>query len=143
MVAQFQQCFFDVNIYASSEGKKATKKRVRYKRPSYIKAYKFWHINPDTNEIQYDGDEKHIFRYQDLQKIYSLIYGYCDIDVFEQFETAEIDGLIVWGEDRQAEIPNTWNLPFKKRVTLHLKLLKLLRKGFTIKEALVKLYEQN
>ena len=130
MAAQVQTSLFEILPYITG------KKRVRYKVPTYTKSYSFWHINPDTNEIQYDGDEQHIFRIKTLHKLYSLIYGYCYINIFEKFEKKDLNGLIVWGEDRQAEIKNTCYLSLKDRVTIHIKLLRLLRKGFSIEEAL-------
>ena len=130
MAAQVQTSLFEVSPYITG------KKRVRYKVPTYTKSYTFWHINPDTNEIQYDGDERHIFRIKTLHKLYSMLYGYSGVNVFEQFERKDLNGLTIWGEERQAEIQNTSYLPLKDRVTLHIKLLRLLRKGFSIEEAL-------
>jgi hypothetical protein len=130
MAAQIQTSLFEMTPYITG------KKRVRYKVPTYTKSYTFWHINPDTNEIQYDGDERHIFRLKTLHKLYSMLYGYSGVNVFEQFERKDLNGLTIWGEERQAEIQNTSYLPLKDRVTLHIKLLRLLRKGFSIEEAL-------
>ena len=61
MAAQVQTSLFEISPYITG------KKRVRYKVPTYTKSYTFWHINPDTNEIQYDGDERHIFRIKTLK----------------------------------------------------------------------------
>lgn len=82
------------------------------------------------------GDEKHIYRIATLHRIKEQIYNYCNINPFESFETKQLEGLIIWGKDKQAEIPNTWDLSIKDRAVLHIKLLRLLRKGFSIKEAL-------
>ena len=133
MAAQVQTSLFEVSPYITG------KKRVRYKVPTYTKSYTFWHINPDTNEIQFDGDERHIFRIKTLHKLYSMLYGYSGVNVFEQFERKDLNGLTIWGEERQAEIQNTSYLPLRDRVTLHIKLLRLLRKGFSIEEALWKI----
>lgn len=130
MAAQVQTSLFEVSPYITG------KKRVRYKTPTYTKSYTFWHINPETNEIQYDGDERHIFRIKTLHKLYSMLYGYSGINIFEQFEKKDINGLTVWGEEKQAEIQNTSYLSLRDRVRLHIKLLRLLRKGFSIEEAL-------
>jgi hypothetical protein len=130
MAAQVQTSLFEVSPYITG------KKRVRYKVPTYTKSYTFWHINPETNEIQFDGDERHIFRIKTLHKLYSMLYGYSGVNVFEQFERKDLNGLTIWGEERQAEIQNTSYLPLRDRVTLHIKLLRLLRKGFSIEEAL-------
>lgn len=133
MAAQVQTSLFEVSPYITG------KKRVRYKVPTYTKSYTFWHINPETNEIQFDGDEQHIFRIKTLHKLYSMLYGYSGVNVFEQFERKDLNGLTIWGEERQAEIQNTSYLPLKDRVTLHIKLLRLLRKGFSIEESLRKI----
>lgn len=130
MAAQVQTSLFEVSPYITG------KKRVRYKIPTYTKSYTFWHINPETKEIQYDGDERHIFRVKALHKLYSLIYGYCNINIFEKFEKKDLNGLTIWGEEKQAEITGSEMLPIKDRVTLHIKLLRLLRKGFSIEESL-------
>jgi hypothetical protein len=130
MAAQVQTSLFEVSPYITG------KKRVRYKIPTYTKSYTFWHINPETSEIQFDGDERHIFRIKTLHKLYSLIYGYSGVNIFEQFEKKEINGLTIWGEEKQAEIAGCEILSIKDRVKIHLKLLRLLRKGFSIEEAL-------
>ena len=139
MAAQLQSTLFDLSLYLVGKPKK---KRVRYKKPSYVKSYSFTHINPFTEELEYNGDERHIFRIRNIQHIYSLLYGYCDINIFEQFEQREYKGLTIWGEDKQAEITNTGFLPLKDRLLLHLRLLRYLRKGFSIEESLRKLYEK-
>lgn len=132
-----QSSLFDIKPYITG------KKRVRYKVPTYTKSYTFYHINPDTNEIQYDGDERHIFRIKTLHKLYSLIFGYCNVNIFEQFERSDINGLTIWGEDRQAEIENSCYLPLKDRVTIHLRLLRYLRKGFSVEESVERVRNEN
>ena len=44
--------------------------------------------------------------------------------------------------ERFAEIDNTWRLPIKQRVIIHLRLLRLLKQGFTVQEALCRLKKQ-
>ncbi len=121
-----QNTLFNMLEYCE-KGQKIRKKRIRYKIPTYIKSYQFRVYNEETKQFQYYGDEKHILRIKTLHNLYSLIYGYCNVPLFENFEKKELYGLIVWGEDKQAEIANTWDLPLKERVLLHLKLLRLLR----------------
>ena len=130
-----QTSLFDIKEYFNA-GEKPKMKRVHYKKPTYTKAYEFWHINPDTNEREYNGDEKHIFRVRTLNRLYSIIYGYCIDDVLEQFEVKEKDGMTLYGEDLQAEITGTSNLTIKQKVLLHIKLLRLLRKGFSVLDSL-------
>lgn len=139
MAAQLQQTLFNLSEFVPGNVKK---KRVHFKVPTYTKKYSFTSENPVTGELQYLGDEKHIFRIRTLQHLYSIIYGYCNIDLFEQFEQKEVDGLLVYGEDKQAEIPNTWRLPLGKRVKIHIKLLRLLRNGFSVSESLERIYNE-
>ena len=83
-----------------------------------------------------DSDEKHIYRYQTLGRITEQIYNYVKI-YYMQNGIQQIDGLSVFPEDAQAELTSTlWGTPIKKRIKLHIRLLRLLRKGFNIKEAL-------
>jgi hypothetical protein len=120
-------------------GKKSNKlrlKRVHFKIPTYIKKYSFTSENPFTGETQFLGDEKHIFRIAVLQRLYSILYGYCNVNPFDKFERKNINGLIVWQEDKQAEIQNTSRLPIGERVKIHLRLLRLLRNGFSVSESL-------
>ena len=133
-----QTSLFDISEYFNV-GEKPKQKRVHYKVPTYTKSYEFWHLNPDTGEREYNGDEKHIFRVKTLHKLYSILYGYCVDDVLEQFEIKHKDGMTLYGEDQQAEITGTSNLSIKYKVLLHIKLLRLLRKGFTVKDALMEM----
>lgn len=131
-----QQSLLNLNLYTINGAPKPQKKRIRYKQPAYKKKYRLSWFNEETQEWFYDSDEKHIFRIKDLQKIYSLIYGYCGIDLFEHSEIIERNGLICWLEDRQAEIKDTLFLPLKDRVLIHLKLLRFLRQGKKLEEAI-------
>lgn len=130
-----QTSLFDIKEYFN-DGEKPKTKRVHYKVPTYTKSYEFWHINPETGEREYNGDERHIFRVKTLHKLYSILYGYCIDDVLEQFEVKQINGMTLYGEDKQAEITGTGNLTIKQKVLLHLKLLRLLRKGFSVSASL-------
>lgn len=135
-VTTFQHTFLNKDEY-ELKGIKKTKKRVRYKTPTYTKSYTFCHVNPFTEELQYDGDERHIFRIKALHRIYSLIYGYCGINPFERNKKIELNGLTVWFEDMQAEITGSEMWSIKKRVKAHIKLLKLLRLGYTLQNAVI------
>lgn len=134
-------------ILPDENGKKAKKlktKRVHYKNPTYRKIYK-----------QYSEESVNVSDYQKLDDIYSQIYNFCDVGIFEKFETKTQSGLRLWcdtytkepyeyegaiykGQEFKvfgAEIIGTENLPHKQRVIIHLKLLRLLRNGFSINEA--------
>lgn len=126
--------------------KKTLNKRVRYKKPTYTKSYSFYSINPDTNEIQYLGDEKHIFRIKVLHCIYSGIFNELVnlgvINILEQFETKEHEGLVIFRdkydgfEYKEAIIKGTELMSLKEQLKIHINFLRNLRKGLTIKEAL-------
>lgn len=119
-------------------GVKREKKRIRFKTPTYTKSYTFCHINPLTDELQYDGDERHIFRVRNLQHIYSKLYGFTGVNPLERADKIEMDGLTVHLEDMQAEIKGTEMLPIKERLHIHIRLLRLLKQGYEVKEAVEK-----
>ena len=139
MTALTQYSLFNIVDYC--DGKKPKAKRVHYDTPTYTKEYEFWHINPDTGEREYNGDERHIFRIRTLHALYADIFAHClvDYNLFGDFEKLEIDGMIFWGNEKQAELKNSENLSIKQKVLLHIKLLRLLRKGFSVKEAIEKM----
>lgn len=130
-----QQSFFNPDLYIIKGKLKSPKKRIHYKTPTYTKKYRLSWQDSETKEWFYDSDEKHIFRIKDLQKIHSIIYGYCRVDLFERAESVEKYGIICWVEDKQAEIKDTWRLSIKDRLLIHLKLLRFLRQGIELKEA--------
>lgn len=117
-------------------GVKREKKRIRFKVPTYTKSYTFCHINPLTEELQYDGDERHIFRIRNLQHIYSKLYGFTGVNPLERAAKIEMYGLTVHLEDMQAEIKGTEMLSIKERLQIHIRLLKLLKQGYEVKDAM-------
>lgn len=114
---------------------KTKPKRVRYKVPTYKKADKI-----TKNILEYQCNQKHIFRYKSLQNIYSLI-------AFEVFQgqlklfwgewRLIKDGLVIYFEEDgyQAEIQSTELLPVGKRLKIHIELLRKLRQGIKLKKA--------
>lgn len=137
-VFTFQQSLLNKNdFYIDGIPKKVNKKRIRFKTPTYIKSYTFFSKNPDTNEIQYLGDEKHIFRIKVLHQLYSIIYGYTETDIFCQDEKIQLAGLTIWPLETQAEITGSEMWSIKKRVKAHIKLLRLLRQGNTLQNAVI------
>ena len=117
----------------TDEGKNRTLKTLKQKQEEILE--KCWILDDKGNRLR-DSDENHIYRIKTLHKIYEQIYNQLNINVFEQFERKDLNGLIVWGEEKQAEIQNTCYLPLKDKVTLHIELLRNLRKGFSIEESL-------
>jgi len=101
--------------------------------------YRKWFFVLDkAGNTQPDSDEKHIFRTATLQKLYEKIYDFCNVNPFVKFENIKRDGLTIWYEDRQAEITGAELLSIKDRLKLHIKLLRLLKKGYDIKSAVKK-----
>lgn len=138
MSVQLQQSFFNVDLYVISGAKK---KRVRYKTPTYKKADKI-----NQNILSYQCNQKHIFRYKVLHKIYEkiaqiVLKGQLKLTLgdFRLFT----DDLIIYFENEygiykmpyQAEIEGTQKLPVGKRLKIHIKLLRLLRQGYKVKKA--------
>ena len=128
----------------SDEGKKRTVETLKAKQEQILKEC---FIRDDNGKPLKDSDENHIFRYSTLQYIkknekdlnpsgiYEQIYNYCGVSPFETKEIIHLKGLTIYPGEQQAEIKNTWQLNIKDRVTLHIKLLRLLREGFSIDEA--------
>jgi hypothetical protein len=84
-----------------------------------------------------DSDEPHIYRIQTLHKIYSQLYGYMR---FLHKGEAEI---IMYYDEEEAKLNiNDLKMPIKKRVIIHLRLLWLLKKGYSIKDSLLILAEK-
>lgn len=82
------------------------------------------------------GDSPHIYRMKTLHSdkgIFHKIYN--SLRICPSEDKVEIDGLILYADGSQAEIKDTWQLPIRTRVSLHIQLLKNLRKGLSIKEA--------
>lgn len=59
-----------------------------------------------------------------LHKIHSKIYDYCEKEAFQKYGVSKQYGLICHIEDKQAELENTWQLPIKQRLKLHIQVLR-------------------
>ncbi len=134
-------------------------KRVHYKVPTYKKADKI-----NQNILNYKDNQKHIFRYKALDRIYIEIAR----EILQGQNLLPFDGLVFkreginlylnvyksepyeWvnfktkkfrdfrGENFiivQAEIEGTEFLPIYKRLKIHIELLRQLRQGVKIKKA--------
>ena len=97
---------------------------------------KLCYIKDEDGGFIYDSDEKHIYRYATLQRLYLILYNYTAINPFEKAEYVKIHRLNCWVTERQAEIDGTCYLPLGERVRIHIRLLRLLRAGIELKEAL-------
>lgn len=89
------------------------------------------------------GDERHIFRYKTLEKVRMLIakellgpYCLCrDISVLKYLYKRTGIVLEVQKGQEGAEIAHLWNKPIKERLSINMSLLKGLRKGLEIEDA--------
>ncbi len=88
-----------------------------------------------------DCDEKHIFRAGALQRVYEKVFDYTGVmfietsDAHESYKTIKKDGLNIYPCEGQAELEGTWQESIENRLKLHIKLLRLLREGFSVGEA--------
>lgn len=84
-----------------------------------------------------DSDEKHIYRYRTLFDIQRAIYDKIQWEFINSGSIFIVDDVNLHYEDKMAEIKGTeWGMSIKDRVILHIKLLRLLRKGFSILECI-------
>lgn len=112
----------------TEEGQNRTYETLKAKQDEVLEQC---YILDETGKRKRDCDEKHIFRYGALQNIRSQIYQEIMFKRIEGYRLKE--GFIVMDYDgEQAEINNTWQLPLKDRIRLHLKLLRRLRENYTV-----------
>lgn len=81
-----------------------------------------------TPYIVNHDDEKHIFRYKTLDRLYSAIYEKLHIKYSESKKVFVNRLLVAYPDERQAEVLNSWRYPIKERVLIHIKVLRCLRK---------------
>lgn len=89
-----------------------------------------------------DSDEKHIFRIGVLHRIHTEIYNKIEVDIntdntlfylillillSRQIEL-KIENLNIFVDEEQAEIINSWLLPIKDRVKLHIDYLRKIKR---------------
>lgn len=84
-----------------------------------------------------DSDEKHIYRYKTLFEIQRAIYDKIQWEFIHTGSIFIIDDISLDYDDKTAEIKGTeWGMSIKDRVIKHIRLLRLLRKGLSIKESI-------
>lgn len=103
------------------------------------------YIISENGLLKHRGDEKHIFRYAVLYKIQSELCNYIEHTIPENDNLDLNNGLVIWKEsyesrkriinELQIEIKGTERLSLYERVKKHIKLLRLLKKGWEVKEA--------
>ena len=118
------------------EGRNRTLTTLKQKQDEILA--ECWLYDDEGRQLR-DSDENHIYRFGTLERLYEQIYYEIGANPFIRFERTNIDDLTIWGEEKQAEIKDTCYLPLKERVKLHIKLLRLLRKGFSVEESIERL----
>lgn len=94
-----------------------------------------FYVLDDFGEKIILGDQKHIFRSHLLWRILSEIYAQFAMKYALYEDVTNIDGLLFYQEELQCEIDGFQMKSLKVRVLAHLELLRLLKKGYDIKES--------
>lgn len=118
----------------TTEGKNRTLETLQAKQDEILE--KCFIRDKYGNKLK-DSDEKHIYRYRTLHKIMKEVYHYIKMEFLYSGSIFNIEGLNISQEDETAEIVGTeWGTPIKERILLHLRLLRLLRKGLSITDCI-------
>lgn len=84
------------------------------------------------------SDEKHIFLIKALHNIYFELYRKYSLGMVMYEDITALDGLLFYQEELQAEIDGFQMKSIRIRLKAHIELLRRLRKGYTVKEAVKK-----
>lgn len=114
-------------------------------RTSPYKVLNLCYIRNKKNELQYLGDEEHIFRYKALENVLKEIGQYLII-AYEIMPAPDVlkylfqkTGIIVYNShsetEIQAELFNTMHAPIKIKLAVNIALLRALKNGLEIEEA--------
>lgn len=118
----------------TDEGKNRTLETLQAKQDEILE--ECFYKDENGNKLR-DSDEQHIYRYQTLFKIQQAVYNCVKWEFITSGSIFHIDGLSLFNEEETAEIIGTeWGMSIKDRVIIHIRLLRLLRKGLSIKEGL-------
>jgi len=118
----------------TDEGKNRTLETLQAKQDEILEQC---YIRDENGNKLRDSDEKHIYRYKTLFDIQRAIYDKIQWEFINSGSIFIVDDINLDYDDKTAEIKGTeWRMSIKDRVTEHIKLLRLLRKGFSIKEGL-------
>lgn len=152
MVAQntngLQQSLLDASLYVI-QGIKPTKKRIRYKNPTYKKQYK-----NDAVEGQIINDDMSLWG--EMKKVYIELANFFPLPFGSTETVFDFDCVRVWKQEYtndsymykgaiykevpdlfiEAEIKGTENLPIDERLKIHKEFLNYLKNGCTIDESL-------
>lgn len=118
----------------TDEGKNRTLETLKAKQDEILE--ECFIRDADGNKLK-DSDEKHIYRYRTLFDIQRAIYDKIQWEFIHTGSIFIINEISLDYDDQTAEIKGTeWGMSIKDRVILHIKLLRLLRKGFSILECI-------
>ena len=135
----------------TDEGKNRTIETLKAKQDEILE---LCYIRDEKGNPLKDSDERHIYRIKTLAKIYQAIYNQIGANPFNNDyikdglrivreiytdEEYEYRGKIYKGQkfvNETASIVNSDSWSIKKRIIIHTRLLRLLRKGLSIREAL-------
>lgn len=117
--------------YYGDEGSVFRYKALHYQLPKKSKL-----------EAEDDSQQLSLIPMKDYVKvgIHEKLYNELNVQPKRRQKTIEIHGIVCHISDKQAEIKNSWKLPIRQRVRLHIKLLWLLQ-DYSIKEAMEWLQE--
>lgn len=94
-----------------------------------------FYVLDDFGEKLQFSDQKHIFRSHLLWRLMSAVYAQFAMKYALYEDVTNIDGLLFYQEELQCEIDGFQMKSLKVRVLAHLELLRLLKKGYDIKES--------
>ena len=121
----------------TDEGKNRTFETLQAKQDEILEQC---FIRDENGNKLKDSDEKHIYRYKTLHDIMNEIYKIVHWEFICSGSVFSVDELHINYEDETVEIKGTeWGMPIKDRVIIHIRLLRLLRSGLSIKEGLCRL----
>ena len=111
------------NWLKTPEGKNRTYETLK---ATQNKILDICYVRDENEKPLRDCDEKHIFRHSILQRLHEQIYAELGLNPFAE-HPYEVSGLIVYPEEKQAELKDTWNMSLLDRVKAHIKVLRKLR----------------
>ena len=88
------------------------------------------YIRDENGKKKRDTDEKHIFRYMALEKILEELFIKLGPRASDNVCSCFFDAkeIMIYPDEQQAEIKDSWNLPVSERVKIHIRLLRELSK---------------
>ena len=118
----------------TDEGKHRTLETLQAKQDEILEQC---YIRDENGNKIRDTDEKHIYRYRTLFDIQRAIYDKIQWEFIHTGSIFIIDEISLDYDDQTAEIKGTeWKMSIKNRIKKHIRLLRLLLKGLSIKESI-------